>query len=87
MTNDDLPPLEPFGYLSPTGRHPDFRFTQGDMPVFTADQLREAYEAGKRRAAPTLTDEEIADIWTQTDKNGGVLVFARAIEAALKEKQ
>jgi hypothetical protein len=41
MTNDDLPPLpDPFGYLSPTGMHPDFRFTQGDMPVFTADQMR-----------------------------------------------
>jgi hypothetical protein len=37
-------------------------------------------------AAPTLTDEEIADIWTQTDKNGGVLVFARAIEAAIHTK-
>jgi hypothetical protein len=29
---------DPFGYLTPTGMHPEFRFTNGDMPVFRPRQ-------------------------------------------------
>ena len=69
------PEPEPFGYLWPTGRHPEFRFTQQKFngvdgtPVYTSPPQRKP-----------LTEEEIAQIdW----KNGETLHdFARAIERA-----
>ena len=57
-------PQEPFGYLWPTGTHPEFRFTQQErdgadgMPVYTAPQPR-------RR----LTDEEKREMWTNATVN------------------
>ncbi len=68
------PVQEPFGYLWPTGRHPEFRFTQqkrdgaDGMPLYTASPQRKP-----------LTEEEIEriardclDAWSCT----------RAVEAA-----
>ena len=64
-----MPPLpEPFGFLSPTGMHPDFRFTVGDMQVYSADQLRkaqlaaiEAYKASLKPWTLEGTSKELHD--------------------------
>lgn len=72
MTNDDLPPL-PHGKVWVNYR------THGAEGVYTADQLRavqrEAYEAGKRRAAldilhetdSKLMKEPVATLWQHVD--------------------
>jgi hypothetical protein len=72
------PVQEPFGYLWPTGRHPEFRFTQqkrdgvDGMPLYAAPPQRKP-----------LSDEEIDEL--AMDEDGlpnSHLEFARAIERA-----
>ena len=68
------PVQEPFGYLWPTGMHPEFRFTQQKrdgvgMPLYTAPPQRKP-----------LSEEEIAAV---TDEHWPDFVaFARAVETA-----
>ena len=71
------PEPEPFGYLWPTGRHPEFRFTQQKFngvdgtPVYTAPPQRKP-----------LTDEEIAALSEQHIFASRLTKFVRAIERA-----
>ena len=73
----------PFGYIWPTGRHPEFRYTQqmrngvAGMPLYTAPP---------RREWRGMTEKEIQSIHDTYHKRMGPQEFARAIEAALKEK-
>ena len=65
---------KPFGYIWPTGRHPEFRYTQ----LFTAPP---------RRKWRSLSEEEILPLYNTTpSSHAEMLEFARDIEAALKEK-
>jgi hypothetical protein len=82
---------EPFGYIWPTGRHPEFRYTKqmrdgvAGMPLYTHPP---------RREWQSLSEEEVASCWAKgfeacKDQTVGDLLrmhIARAIEAALKEK-
>ena len=67
---------QPFGYLWPTGRHPEFRFTQQlrdgveGTPVYTTplnplDSIKSSKTLGAqpRREWVGLTDEEIKKFW------------------------
>ncbi len=71
----------PFGYLWPTGRHPEFRFTQQlrdgveGTPVYTTPQPQREWVG--------LTDYEIRKEFHPLHQTG--LEFARAIETKLKE--
>ena len=73
------PVQEPFGYLWPTGRHPEFRFLQqkrdgiDGMPLYTAPPQR-----------LPLTDGEIHDCFQQRHRDRVVerRMIARAIERA-----
>jgi hypothetical protein len=62
LAQQDEPVQEPFGYLWPTGRHPEFRFTQqkrdgvDGMPLYTAPPQRKP-----------LTEEEIVDAVREAD--------------------
>lgn len=75
------PAQEPFGYLWPTGRHPEFRFTQqkrdgvDGTPIYTAPPQR-----------PPLTDEEIGEVYLEWDAVPGrsMADFARAIERKVR---
>jgi hypothetical protein len=70
----------PFGYIWPTGRHPEFRYTKqmrdgvAGMPLYTTPP---------RREWQGLTEEEIEDMAVNGLRRRQ---FARDIEAALKEK-
>jgi hypothetical protein len=84
------PVQEPFGYLWPTGRHPEFRFTQqkrdgvDGMPLYTTPPQRKP-----------LTKESLLYIYNQLPNWGmdmdrlpqGLEKFARAIEAAHNIKE
>jgi hypothetical protein len=68
---------EPFGYLWPTGMHPEFRYFQkkrndvDGMPVYTSPpQLQ------------PLTDEQIYGMYNEPRSDAEMIEFARAIEAA-----
>jgi hypothetical protein len=66
---------EPFGYIWPTGRHPEFRYTQ----LFTAPP---------RREWKGLSDTEVLSIHQSLCNTVGsdYRTVARAVEQALKEK-
>jgi hypothetical protein len=71
---------KPFGYIWPTGRHPEFRYTQ----LFTAPP---------RRKWQSLSEDELTALGVihsryqeESLETGGWFDFARAIEAKLKEK-
>ena len=72
------PVQEPFGYLWPTGRHPEFRFTQqrrdgvDGMPLYTAPPQR------KPLTAPQIHELD----WPDGVAFGEILEFTRAIERA-----
>jgi hypothetical protein len=74
---------EPFGYIWPTGRHPEFRYTKqmrdgvAGMPLYTHPP---------RREWQGLRNKEIVQIVTDNLTGGDWVDVARAIEAALKEK-
>jgi len=81
---------EPFGYIWPTGRHPEFRYTQqmrdgvAGMPLYTHPPRREWV---------SLTEEEIATITKESARGSAIRRdgttshrIARAIEAKLKER-
>jgi len=91
----EQPEQEPFGYIWPTGRHPEFRFTQqmldgaAGMPLYNHPPRREwqrlrewrgLTEEEKRECAQAMDAEPLTEGWPELVK------FARAIEAALKEK-
>ena len=75
------PVQEPFGYLWPTGMHPEFRFTQqkrdgvDGMPLYRAPPQRKP-----------LTEEEIDECFESVMFNPDIEptreLIARAIEAA-----
>jgi hypothetical protein len=76
---------EPFGYLWPTGRHPEFRFTQQlrdgveGTPVYTTPQPQREWVG--------LTDEEVKhmlELFVVPPHH--VEMVVKAIEAKLKEK-
>jgi hypothetical protein len=66
---------KPFGYIWPTGRHPEFRYTQ----LFTAPP---------RREWKGLSDTEVLSIHQSLCNTVGsdYRTVARAVEQALKEK-
>jgi hypothetical protein len=66
---------KPFGYIWPTGRHPEFRYTQ----LFTAPP---------RREWQSLSEEEIHDCFQQRHKDKATerRMIALAIEQALRSK-
>jgi len=71
---------KPFGYIWPTGRHPEFRYTQ----LFTAPP---------RREWRSLSEDELTALGVihsryqeESLETGGWFDFARAVEAKLKEK-
>ncbi len=75
---------EPFGYIWPTGRHPEFRYTQqmrdgvAGMPLYTHPPRREP-----------LSDEELDRLWREPmSADWEHREYARAVEAAhgIKEK-
>ena len=75
---------EPFGYIWPTGRHPEFRYTKqmrdgvAGMPLYTAPP---------RREWRSLSEEEINELsHTMVKGHKSVNWLTRAIEQALKEK-
>jgi hypothetical protein len=79
------PVEEPFGYLWPTSRHPEFRFTQqkrdgvDGMPLYTAPPQRKP-----------LSDEELDRLWREPmSADWEHREYARAIEAAhgIKEEK
>jgi hypothetical protein len=65
---------KPFGYIWPTGRHSEFRYTQ----LFTAPPRREWQ--GLTEEEILLTSVECAASHQQDD-----VAFARAVEARLRE--
>lgn len=81
---------EPFGYLWPTGMHPEFRFYQqkrngvDGMPLYTAPQPAPA------QARQPLTDAEAIALMERADEEGGevesmdaaMILIVRAVEAA-----
>jgi hypothetical protein len=84
----EQPEQEPFGYIWPTGRHPEFRYTQqmrdgvAGMPLYTHPP---------RREWQSLTEEEIkaavgasAEFWATSAL--WIKSVARAIERACKER-
>jgi hypothetical protein len=84
----EQPEQEPFGYIWPTGRHPEFRYTKqmrdgvAGMPLYTHPP---------RREWRSLSEEEIknavgasAEFWATSAL--WIKSVASAAEAALKEK-
>jgi hypothetical protein len=80
LEQPEQPEQEPFGYIWPTGRHPEFRYTQqmrdgvAGMPLYTHPP---------RREWRGLTEEEFGYIYVRSATHEE---FARAVEQALKEK-
>lgn len=79
----EQPEQEPFGYIWPTGRHPEFRYIQqmrdgvAGMPLYTHPP---------RREWRGLTEEEIDAVWEDAQVFNTHYDIARAIEQSLKEK-
>ena len=82
----EQPEQEPFGYIWPTGRHPEFRYTKqmrdgvAGMPLFTHPP---------RREWRGLTEDEINCVVPYCHNEFDLTEFkdfARAIEAALRSK-
>jgi hypothetical protein len=84
----EQPVQEPFGYIWPTGRHPEFRYTQqmrdgvAGMPLYTHPPRREWRSLSEEEVfhvENNVPDSVISDRqWT--------VYFASAIEAALRSK-
>lgn len=74
-----------FGYLWPTGMHPEFRYTQQKRGGIDGTPV---YTAPPRRQWQGLTDEEIGKLRHLIDPSAGwsYMEFARAIEANLRER-
>lgn len=73
-----VPEQKPFGYLWPTGRHPEFRFTQ---------QKRDGVDGMPVYASPAPTAEDIAQDWNLLQETQSALRDAWAILKKLKEVQ
>jgi hypothetical protein len=83
------PEQEPFGYIWPTGRHPEFRYIKQMRDGVAGMPL---YAHPPRREWVSLTEEELAELARQEqlllicDDSDALREIARAIEQALKER-
>ena len=76
---------EPFGYIWPTGRHPEFRYIKQMRDGVAGMPL---YAHTPRHEWKGLTDTEIGMLYVTWDATPRVSMadFARAIEQACKER-
>jgi hypothetical protein len=79
------PEQEPFGYIWPTGRHPEFRYIKQMRDGVAGMPL---YAHTPRHEWKGLTDTEIGMLYVTWDATPRVSMadFARAIEQACKER-